>query len=297
MFILQSFTIATAGLFTTLFSVGATVILYSWVFKVTYYSYIHNMAILLQFGNSADQIILLIDSWKTSECISQFDQKMSKRMAYIWRFNTQKVGLTILVQTLTIGAVIIGCPYIPVKSFCIYVCISFILNFLLNLIVITGLLIWTEVNLQENGLRKSKLVRSVSLRSSHEDDDLGHSHAGQIENCFKYDLNKFIGKFKFLILAAFAVWTAYMVILVSRYSHLSTDDRFLKAGDIVQINKEMVHREFWATDGFEIKIYFGIRGYNELFFLDEGQEWSQWEPTVVGGPVFDPLFDLTHENT
>lgn len=41
-------------------------------------------------------------------------------------------------------------------------------------------------------------------------------------------------------------------------------------------------------------IYFGICDYNEVFFLDDGEELSEWQPAVIGGPVFDPLFDLSN---
>ena len=78
---------------------------------------------------------------------------------------------------------IVGCPYIPVRSFCIFVGVSMVVNYILNLIIIPGLLIWIEVNLQENQI--NRIVKSVSLRSAHEDNGRDHSHSGRIEKFFK----------------------------------------------------------------------------------------------------------------
>ena len=106
-----------------------------------------------------------------------------------------------------------------------------VVNYILNLIIIPGLLIWIEVNLQEN--RINRIVKSVSLRSAHEDDDRGHSHSGRIEKFFKLQLNDFIGNFKYAILALFVLWTTYMVIIVGRFSRVSGRINFLKDDDIL----------------------------------------------------------------
>ena len=38
-------------------------------------------------------------------------------------------------------------------------------------------------------------------------------------------------------------------------------------------------------------IYSGISGYNPKFFNEDGID--PWLPDEIGGPMFDPLFDLT----
>lgn len=106
-----------------------------------------------------------------------------------------------------------------------------VVNYILNLIIIPGLLIWIEVNLQENQI--NRIVKSVSLRSAHEDNGRDHSHSGRIEKFFKLQLNDFIGKFKYAILALFVLWTTYMVILVGRFSRASGKINFLKDDDIL----------------------------------------------------------------
>ena len=48
---------------------------------------------------------------------------------------------------------------------------------------------------------------------------------------------------------------------------------------------------FSDTNSIDIVIYSGISGYNPKFFTEKGID--PWLPEEIGGPMFDPLFDLT----
>jgi len=52
---------------------------------------------------------------------------------------------------------------------------------------------------------------------------------------------------------------------------------------------------FSDSNFIEVSIYAGISGYNEKFFSDEGI--NPWLPQSIGGPMFDPMFDVTIKNT
>jgi hypothetical protein len=42
-------------------------------------------------------------------------------------------------------------------------------------------------------------------------------------------------------------------------------------------------------------LYFGIEGYNEKFYNKEGL--SKWNSNIIGGPTFDPSFDVTEKTS
>ena len=56
-------------------------------------------------------------------------------------------------------------------------------------------------------------------------------------------------------------------------------------------NAKILQTRFSDTAHFDVAIYFGVEDYNPQFYDVAGI--GKWETEKVGGPIFDPRFDIS----
>ena len=93
-FHLRSVFLAAVGVLLILFSFGLTALIHQGIFRVTYYSTLHNVVIFIVLGIAADNIFVFIDAWRQSACIEVYKGDKNMRMSYAWKRAVRAIAVT-----------------------------------------------------------------------------------------------------------------------------------------------------------------------------------------------------------
>ena len=91
---LESVFLASYCILLILFSFPVTQVIYSGALGISYFSTLHIMVIFIVLGIAADDIFVIVDAWKQSEFIQEFEGNYRKRMSYSFKRSAIAIAVT-----------------------------------------------------------------------------------------------------------------------------------------------------------------------------------------------------------
>lgn len=126
-----------------LLSFGFTALFHQGVFRVTFYSTLHNLTIFIVLGIAADDIFVFIDAWRQSAFIELYKGDKKKRMSYAWKRALRACAVTSSTTCVAFLANTLS-PLMPIQSFGIYAAILIPANYFIIVMLFPAAVIYQE---------------------------------------------------------------------------------------------------------------------------------------------------------
>ena len=131
---LGSIFLATTSIINIVMSIPITLVIYNYIFFISYFGSTHMSAFIIIIGIGADDIFVFHDFWQTTFSIKAFDNKPLLRVAYTFR----QASRAMLVTSLTSSIAFLSCamtPIMPLKAFGYFATILVPICFLITILV------------------------------------------------------------------------------------------------------------------------------------------------------------------
>jgi predicted RND superfamily exporter protein len=128
----RSLFLAVVSLLNILMSLPIAMCIYTYVFKVTYFSSIHISIIIIIIGIGSDDIFVFHDAWKGSFEIRAIRDKPILRLSYCYRVAAKQM----LVTSLTSSVAFLSCTLsklMPIRAFGIFATIVVLICYILTI--------------------------------------------------------------------------------------------------------------------------------------------------------------------
>jgi len=142
-FHLKSFFLAGIGVLLILLSFGFTALIHQGIFRVQFYSNLHNLIIFIVLGIAADDIFVFIDAWRQSACIDIYKGDRNMRMSYAWKRAVRAIAVTSSTTAVAFMSNTLS-PMMPIQSFGIYAAIIIPANYLIIVMIFPAAVIIYE---------------------------------------------------------------------------------------------------------------------------------------------------------
>lgn len=133
-FHLGSIFLATTSVINIVMSIPISLIIYNYVFFISFFSSTHLSAFVIIIGIGADDIFVFHDFWQTTFTIKAFENKPLLRIAYTFK----QASRAMLVTSLTSSIAFLSCamtPIMPLKAFGYFAAILVPICFLITILV------------------------------------------------------------------------------------------------------------------------------------------------------------------
>ena len=272
------------GILTILSSFPVGDIINMGIFKNTYYSSFHALAIFIVIGIAADNIFVFIDGWHQSRQNTEIASDRRRRLPYAFRRAVRATATTSSTTAVAFLANTMS-PLMPMRSFGIYCAVLITVNYILLLLFLPPLIIWYEDNLAQRSYL-SCCRKPTSSASSTAVADPGHAK-NIIQRLFGDVINPIVAKFRWLFIILFAIWSCIAVNMASKLTPLSKHEKFLKDHHPINVLLDRSNEEFGASGIFELRIFihWGVQDIDK-------SNVTQWDSKYIGEVVFDPDFNI-----
>ena len=128
----RSIFLAVSSLLNILMSLPISMCIYSYIFRVTYFSSIHISIIIIIIGIGSDDIFVFHDAWKGSSEIKAISNKPILRLSYCYRYAAKSM----LVTSLTSSVAFLSCTLsniMPIRSFGVFATIVVLVCYILTI--------------------------------------------------------------------------------------------------------------------------------------------------------------------
>jgi len=142
-FHLKSLFLAGIGVLLILLSFGFTALIHQGIFRVQFYSNLHNLIIFIVLGIAADDIFVFIDAWRQSACIDIYKGDRNRRMSYAWKRAVRAIAVTSSTTAVAFMSNTLS-PMMPIQSFGIYAAIIIPANYLIIVMIFPAAVIIYE---------------------------------------------------------------------------------------------------------------------------------------------------------
>lgn len=125
----RSFFLAVASLINIFMSIPIAICIYTYFFKVTYFSSLHLSIIIIIVGIGADDIFVFHDCWQNSFCIGAIKNESILRLSYSYKQASKQM----LVTSLTSAVAFLSCTsskIMPIRSFGIFATLVVLICFI-----------------------------------------------------------------------------------------------------------------------------------------------------------------------
>jgi predicted RND superfamily exporter protein len=142
---LRSIFLAFIGISIILLSFPIAVCITEGIFRVTYFSNLHTLAIFIVLGIAADDIFVFIDAWRQSEKVAPmfFRDDKKLRMAYAWRRSVRAMAVTSSTTSVAFISNMFS-PLMPIKAFGLFAGVIIPVNYILVVIFMPPAIIFFE---------------------------------------------------------------------------------------------------------------------------------------------------------
>jgi predicted RND superfamily exporter protein len=146
---LRSLFLAFIGISLILFSFPVTVCITEGIFRVSYFSNLHSLAVFIVLGIAADDIFVFIDAWRQSEKIAPrfFRDDKKLRMAYAWKRSVKAIFVTSSTTSVAFFANAFS-PIMPIKAFGIFAGVIIPINYILVVLFLPPATIFFEQHIE-----------------------------------------------------------------------------------------------------------------------------------------------------
>jgi len=119
---MKSFFLASLSLFNIVMSLPVALVIYRFVFGVTYFSSIHITILIVVVGIGADDVLVFHDLWEGSFAIQEIENDLTKRLTYTLRRASKQMFITSLTSTVAFASCI-GSKIMPIQAFGVFAAI------------------------------------------------------------------------------------------------------------------------------------------------------------------------------
>jgi len=124
-----SFFLAYVGVLQILLSLPISFFFYYYIFQITFYSQLHILVIFLVLGVGADNIFVLVDSWKLYQKDPEFNKDTFTTMLPSYKRASAAIFNTSLTTAMAFISTSIS-PIMPIGTFGIYAALAILVNYL-----------------------------------------------------------------------------------------------------------------------------------------------------------------------
>jgi predicted RND superfamily exporter protein len=205
------------------------------------------MVIFIVLGISADDIFVIVDSWRQSEHIPEYEGNYRKRMSYA--FKRSAVAIAVTSSTTCVAFLANSFSSImPIRAFGIYAGIIVPVNYLLTSLLMPPMIIIHDKYL------KGKCRKQENFPSE--------SAVGLF---FEEKWNWAVRYFRWLIVIIFLCWTGFACSIAKDISPLTKMEKFFKDDHYISQVEQILSNEFSNGNLFNINvnIYWGVKGINK----------------------------------
>ena len=260
------------------FSFTCTAVITEGIFKVKYFTMSHQVVVFILIHVAADGVFYFTENWRRSNHFKEYKQRLSQRFAYttrVWIYHMNDSMLMMAVSIFTFTLV----PYMPFRAYAIFAGTLVIVTWLQLYFAYPPMLFWYEAFWEKNFDSRIKRCFTTKTRN--------------VDKFFKTSFNWVVSYFKKTIFSLYLLMTVLMIYRILRIPTLKSSQAFLNEKHELQAGSLILRDEFYGQGPGEIDIViqFGIKGHDKNFFYDE-EKLSYWSTKEVGGPIFDPVFDI-----
>jgi predicted RND superfamily exporter protein len=128
----RSLFLAIVSLLNILMSIPIALCIYTYIFRVTYFSSIHVAVIIIIIGIGSDDIFVFHDCWQASFHIMAIKDKPIRRLSYCYRMAAKQMFVT----SLTSSVAFLSClcsKLMPIRAFGVFATIVVLVCFVLTI--------------------------------------------------------------------------------------------------------------------------------------------------------------------
>ena len=147
---LRSLFMAVASLLLIMLSFPVTSLIIEYVFRMSYYQYLHAMLVFIVLGIATDDIFVFVDAWRQSGRIQEFKgnhaQMPLMRLGYTWR----RAGRAMAVTSSTTAVAFLANAFseiMPIKAVSIYAAVIICVNYFLIVLIMPSTLMFYKAYL------------------------------------------------------------------------------------------------------------------------------------------------------
>ena len=201
MVFMRSIVLATYSILLIIFAFAVTQMFYIGVFKIDYFSPMHNLIIIMMLGICSNNTFIMFDAWQQSEQIIEYEGNTRRRMAYTFkRVSKALVSSSVITALVFFGNAL--CNLQPKKVFCLYAGIVILAHFVIVIIMFPPIIVIHEKYLIKNSCcqRKQKNVYSV--------DSIARSETC-LEKFFGGNFSSIVRHLRYFLVLLFLGWTIF----------------------------------------------------------------------------------------
>lgn len=178
-------------------------------------------------------------------------------------------------------------PIMPIRAFGIFAGIIVPVNFFLVVMVFPGAVIFYEKYIEG---RFSKMC-SRDSKTKNSDVLDNEDEVSKFEKFFTNTWNDSVYKARYVIIFVFLCWLVFSGITASKMESLTEEESFVDEWNPLMRPFTIQKKEFSKRDGqlSSVDFFFGVVD------IDRTGD-SLWDPTFVGKPIFDPLFNIASKD-
>lgn len=224
---LQSITIALLSILMIAFSFSFTALIYQGFFGVDYFSALHQLAIFIILGISADNIFVFSDAWRQSTSMRSIKHSLELRMAYTWVRAAKAIAITSSTTAVAFLANYFS-NLMPIRSFGLYASILVPVNYLFVCLFFPAILLYHDLvivpkygrwskkeEIQETEAQKQERLSKLS------EEDREYDGLGPLNRFFGTTWDRFIFKFRWVIILAGLAFAAFSLNRARQISKLT----------------------------------------------------------------------------
>lgn len=125
-----------------------SLVIYTYITQVTFYSSLHNLAVFIVLGIAADDIFVVVDAWTQSETLPELYGKDEtetriKRMSYTYRRAWKAIIVTSSTTSIAFFANL-SSEIMPIQAFGVYAGILILVNYVIFVFYYPALLMFWD---------------------------------------------------------------------------------------------------------------------------------------------------------
>ena len=128
-------------------SIPISIFIFSYVLKVTYFSLLHVLIVIIILGIGSDNIFVFHDTWEHTRHVKILRKRLHLRLAYTFRKSANSLFVTSITTAASFFATCIS-PIMPITSFGLFSGIVIIVNYLLIIFVLPCIYLFNEIQVR-----------------------------------------------------------------------------------------------------------------------------------------------------
>ena len=247
-FHVKSFFLGFMAIFQILLSFPISVVIYQWVFRITFYSILQNLVVFVVLGVAADNIFVFTDAWRQSGRERVIRKDLVKRMNFTWR----RAAKAMLVTSSTTAFAFLSSGFsalMPIKSFGYFAAIIIPMNFLLVIALYPALIIVEErivkkINAKIFFCRKKKEADQEEDFNDNDVEERPENGSSKrihkdpkpslLERFFGGPWNWFINKSKWILFIMIIIWSGFAIWRATLMGALTKSEQWLPDSHFMQ---------------------------------------------------------------